>query len=472
MSAHAPSPQDLHYESLVGIGRRIHAGQLRSIDVTDALLARIEALQPRLHAFATVAADTAREAAREADREIAAGRVRGPLHGVPIAVKDLCDTAGIVTSAGMPLYRNRVPDRDATVIGRFKAAGAVLLGKLQMTEGAFSAHHPDIAAPVNPWRADLWPGVSSSGSGVALASGLCYGALGSDTLGSIRFPSTMNGVTGLKPTWGRVSRAGVFALAESMDHLGPMARSAEDAAALLAVIAGADPDDPTAAREPVPDYLAALDTPASTLRIGIDRAMIAAHAEPAVAAVCEAALEAFARLGARIVGVSFPDMGRMAEDALKQCVAECAVAHEATFDSDRHAYGPVLSSLIEAGRQVDAPTLVRIAARRAAFSGRVAAVFDDVDLVIMPAMNRASPSLADLAAQTSDLTARMARLFFTAPLDMSRNPTLTLPGGHTPEGMPVGFQIVGAHFDEARILGAGHAFQGCTGWHLRRPPQG
>jgi amidase len=458
------------FASLIDTGRDIQSGRVTSRAVTEAQLERIGRLQPRLNAYATIAAEQALLAADQADREIAAGSLRGPLHGVPIAVKDLADTAGIVTAGGMPLNRQRVPGRDATVIARFKAAGAVLLGKLQMTEGAFSAHHPDIAAPVNPWGAGLWPGVSSSGSGVATAAGLCYGSIGSDTLGSIRFPSTMNGVTGLKPTWGRVSRAGVLPLAESMDHVGPMARSAADAAALLAAIAGADPDDPTAARVPVPDYPGLLGAGVSGLRIGIDRALIAANAEPAVAAVTEAAAETFSRLGATVVDIRFPDMAPMAEDALTHCVAECALAHEATYPSRKSEYGPVLSSLIEAGLAVDARALLRVENRRAAFAGRVAAVFDEVDLVIMPAMNRAAPSLADLAAQTSDLPARMARLLFTAPFDMSRSPTLTLPGGQTDAGLPVGFQLVGAHFDEARILAAGHAYQEATDWHLRRPP--
>ncbi|MEZ5661558.1 MAG: amidase [Burkholderiaceae bacterium] len=457
------------YASLIEIGRRIQQRQITSLAVTEAMLARIEPLQPRLHAYATVAGESARQAAAQADEEIAAGRIRGPLHGVPIAVKDLADTAGIPTAGGMPLNRDRIPAQDATVIARFKAAGAVLLGKLQMTEGAFSGHHPDIDAPVNPWHEALWPGVSSSGSGVATAAGLCYGSIGSDTLGSIRFPCTMNGVTGLKPTWGRVSRAGVLPLAESMDHVGPMARSAADAAALLAAIAGADPADPTAAREPVPDYLRALQAGVGGLRIGVDRAAIGQHAEAAVGQVCDAAAAVFASLGVEIVPLQLPDMTQMAEDALQHCVAECALAHERTYPSQRDAYGPVLSSLIEAGLKVDARSLLRIENRRAEFTGRVQALFGQVDLLLIPAMNRAAPTLADLAAQTTDLAARMARLYFTAPFDMSRSPTLTLPGGQTAAGSPIGFQLVGGHFDEARLLAAGHAFQQSTDWHLRRP---
>ncbi len=457
------------YLTALDVARRIRAGELTSVQVTETLLARVADLDPRLHSYARVTGEHALAQARAADVEISAGKVRGPLHGVPIAVKDLCDTRGIITSAGMPLRRAHVPAADATVVARLQQAGTVLLGKLQMTEGAFSAHHPDIAAPVNPWGSGYWSGVSSSGSGVATASGLCFGSLGSDTLGSIRFPSTMNGITGLKPTWGRVSRAGVFPLAQSMDHVGPMTRSAADAAAMLQVIAGSDAADPTAAQVAVPDYLNALHTGVAGLRVGIDRQAISAIADADTAAATEEAITVLARLGATIHEVSLPDLLPVAQDALTHCLAETAVTHEPTFGSQPEAYGPVLASLIQAGRRVDAASLVKIGYRRAEFTGRVNALFDTVDLLLLPAMNRAASTLADLEKQVTDLGARHARLAFTAPFDMSRHPTLTLPGGATARGLPVGFQIIGAHFDEGRILAAGHAFQQATDWHQRHP---
>ena len=227
---------DLHYLSLDEVARRLKARKVSSVEATRAILDRIEALDPKLKSYATVTPERALQDAARLDAETAAGKSRGPLHGVPIAVKDLCNTAGVPTAAGMAIHRKHVPARDATVVARLKEAGAVILGKLQMTEGAYGAHHPTIEPPVNPWNAAYWTGVSSSGSGVATASGLCFASLGSDTGGSIRFPSTMNGLSGLKPTWGRVSRAGVFPLAESLDHVGPMCRSALDAALVLGVI--------------------------------------------------------------------------------------------------------------------------------------------------------------------------------------------------------------------------------------------
>src|SRR5438105_3237631 len=228
---------DLHYLSLDEAARRLKGRQLSSVELTKAILDRIEKLDPKLKSYATLTPERALADAARLDGETAAGTSRGPLHGVPIAVKDLCNTAGVATAAGMAIHRNHVPAKDATVVARLKRAGAVILGKLQMTEGAYGLHHPTIQPPLNPWNAAYWTGVSSSGSGVATAAGLCFASLGSDTGGSIRFPSTMNGLTGLKPTWGRVSRAGVFALAESLDHIGPMTRSALDCAIVLGVIA-------------------------------------------------------------------------------------------------------------------------------------------------------------------------------------------------------------------------------------------
>jgi amidase len=300
------SADDLCYADLVEVGQRIQTRRLSSVEVTQAVLGRIARLDGRLKSYATLTADLALAQAKQADAEIGRGTIRSPLHGVPIAVKDLCHTKGIPTAAGMAIHKDYRPERDATVVTRLREAGAVLLGKLQMTEGAFAQHHPSIVAPVNPWSAAHWTGVSSSGSGVATAAGLCYGALGTDTLGSIRFPSTMNGITGLKPTWGRVSRAGVFALAESMDHIGPMTRSAVDAAALLGVIAGADPNDPTATQDPVPDYLGGIGEGVRGLRVGIDRALITAGADADMVRAAEEAAAVLTQAGAVLREVNFP----------------------------------------------------------------------------------------------------------------------------------------------------------------------
>ena len=415
---------------LVEVGRRIQVGQLSSVEVTQAVLDRIARLDGRLKSYATLTAELALAQAAQADAEIARGAIRGPLHGVPIAVKDLCHTKGIPTAAGMMIYKDYRPDRDATVVTRLQEAGAVLLGKLQMTEGAFGPHHPSIDPPVNPWSAAHWAGRSSSGPGVATAAGLCYGSLGSDTLGSIRFPSTMNGVTGLKPSWGRVSRAGVFALAQSLDHVGPMTRSAADAAAILAAIAGPDPDDPTTVHEPVPDYLGGIGGGVRGLRIGIDHGLIAAGADADVQRASEDAAAVLTRMGALLHDVNLPSLDAVVRDGLALCRVEAAVAHEATYPSRAAEYGPALVRALEAGRTLDGLAVVKILLRREAFRGQLNALFRGIDLLIMPVMNVAAP-LADMTPAQSTPAASEARLRFTAPFNMSGHPTLTLPGDKT-----------------------------------------
>jgi amidase len=461
--------EELHFLDLCEVGRRIQKKYFSSVEVTKALIRRIERLDGVLRSYSTLTFGIALSQANEADSEIARGKVRGPLHGVPIAVKDLCNTKGIPTAAGMAIHKDYRPDQDATVVARLRDAGGVLLGKLQMTEGAFGQHHPSIDPPVNPWSAQHWTGVSSSGSGVATAAGLCFGSLGTDTLGSIRFPSTMNGLTGLKPSWGRVSRAGIFALAPSLDHVGPMTRSAADAAAMLGVIAGADPFDPTAVQSAVPDYLAVIDEGVRGLRIGIDRRLISEGADTDMVRSCEEAVSVLSGLGGQLKKINFPSPDDVVRDAIPLCGVEVAVVHEATYPSRAAEYGPLLTGLLEAGRALDGGTVIKILLRREAFRGRLNALFQEVDVLLVPAMNRAAPKLEDMTPARRTAAGTEARLRFTAPFNMSGHPTLTLPGGQTADGLPVGFQIVGRAMEEALVLRAGHAFQKATDWHTRRP---
>ena len=245
-----PATSDVHYLTLLDIGRRIASRDVSPVDLTERLLDRIGRIDPGLKSYATVMSEGAREAARAAEREIAGGKYRGPLHGVPIAVKDLCYTKGIRTMGGAAVRKDFVPDVDGTVVSKLRDAGAVLLGKLNLSEGAAAGYNPALDVPLNPWNPDRWPGMSSSGSGVATAAGLCYAAIGTDTGGSIRNPASANGVVGLKPTYGRVSRFGVLAMADSLDHVGPMARTVADVAIMFDSIAGHDPKDPTSLEAP------------------------------------------------------------------------------------------------------------------------------------------------------------------------------------------------------------------------------
>jgi len=460
---------DLHYLSLDEVARRLKARKLSSVEATKVILARIDTLDPKLKAYAIVTRDRALADAKARDAETAAGKSRGPLHGVPIAVKDLCNTEGVPTAGGMAIHRGNVPVKDATVVARLKQAGAVILGKLQMTEGAFGAHHPSIPAPLNPWNATYWTGSSSSGSGSATAAGLCFGSLGSDTGGSIRFPSTMNGLSGMKPTWGRVSRAGVFALADSLDHIGPMTRSSLDAAIMLGVIAGADADDPTAVPLAVPDYAGSIGAGVRGKRIGLPTNMTDVDADSQSA--LDGAVKALRAAGAEIVDIALPgDFNNGSRDWVALCAIETALAHEATYPSRAAEYGPVLAGLIEMGHRLSGLEIARLQLRRAALTGGLNKLLAGLDLLLMPVMGRAVWSLDALAAGGRDPESVAARLRYTAPFDLSGHPTLTLPGGMSKDGVPTGFQIVSRAFDEATILAAGHAYQQSTDWHLKRPP--
>lgn len=459
---------ELHYRELLDVAGAIQAGKLSSVEATRAQLDRIGRLDGRLKSYATLMADQALAAARAADAEIAAGKVRGVLHGVPIAVKDLCWTSDAPTAAGMTIHRDNRPTQDGTVVRKLRDAGAVILGKLQLTEGAYADHHPDIEPPVNPWNEDHWSGASSSGSGVATAAGLCYASIGTDTGGSIRFPSAANGCTGLKPTWSRVSRHGCFELAATLDHLGPMTRSAADAGAMLGVIAGADPKDPTASTEPVPNYLAGMKRGIRRLRVGVDRAWNA-RVDAATAAMMDDVLAAVADLGGELRDVVFPDAEQMVQDWFVQCGIEAAVAHEATYPSRAAEYGPGMKGLIELGRAQSALDHQHIVLRRLAFTGKVRALFDTIDLLVVPTTAIASPTKATMATLGEDPELISGLLRYTCPFDMSGNPTITLPAGFTASNTPIAFQFVAPHFAEDLLVRAGWAYQQATDWHRRHP---
>jgi len=461
----------MHSDEIAGLGltqlsARLRARELSPVEVTTAMLERIETLEPRLHAFVRVTADRAVADARRAEAEIGAGQWRGPLHGVPIALKDIIDTAGIPTEAGTKVLSGRTPDRDATVAARLAETGAVLLGKLALTEGAFSEHRPERPEPRNPWSPAHWTGVSSSGSGVAVAAGLAFGALGSDTGGSIRFPCSACGVTGLKPSWGRVSVHGVFPLAASLDHVGPMARSAEDCSALFDAIAGPDAADPTCLTTL---WSAEPGAEVRGLTIGIDRTILGTI-DPSVAAVVEAGAFALVAAGATLREVTLPPLEPFARGWAVTCGVEAAIHHAPYYDRASDDYGPALRGLIELGRNVPAGAYAELHQARLAFGGAMAQLHETVDLLVLPALPVPTPTLATLAQGGNDPEIVAAMLRFTAPFDYSGQPCLTLPGGCDAAGLPIGIQLVGPMVGEAKLLRAGRAFQNGTDWHRRRPP--
>ena len=463
---------DLHYLELTELAACIKARKISPLEVARAQLDRIAALDGELGSYVHVMAEAAMAQAEIAQAEIVAGQYRGPLHGVPIALKDLFWTKDFPTAAGTAVHRNFRPDQDASVVRRLKEAGAVVLGKLQLTEGAYSDHHPSVTPPKNPWNADYWPGISSSGPAVATAAGLCYGSLASDTGGSIRWPCAANGLTGLKPSWGRVSRYGVFELAATLDHVGTIARSAADAGTMLGIIAGRDPNDPTAVFDPVPDYLAAIEHDVPGLRIGLDAKWNSDGVDVATQRVLGEAIEALRALGASIVDVRFPDVKQTVADWVPNCAVEAAVAHEATYPARKDEYGPVLASVIETGRALSGLDYQKILLRRLELRGRIASLFETIDLLLIPVHPFPPLTLAMIRTlgEQPDLIARLQE--YTCPFDMTGHPTITLPGGFSATGLPIAFQLVAANLDEATLVRAGAAFQRVTFWHRHHPALG
>lgn len=463
---------DIHYLSLVDLSEKLRDRELSCAEVTRHMLARIDTLDGGLRSYATSMADIAVAQAAEADREFARGEYRGILHGIPFGLKDLCATKDAPTHVGSIANRNWNPGVDCTVVEKLRSAGAVFLGKLQMTEGAYGVHHPDIAQPINPWHADYWTGVSSSGSGVATAAGLCFGSLGTDTGGSIRSPSNCNGVTGIKQTWGRVSRAGAFALSESLDHIGPLARSVADCVAILGIIAGHDPNDPTSLIEPVPDYLAEIEQPPNAMVVGFDETYCSDGVDPQITAMIFEAVEVLRQQGIEIRPVTVPVMEEMVTGWEKFCGVETAIFHEEFYPARKEKYGPVLSGLIEIGRKTTGMEYAKLQIGRQKYAGQLAMLFQDIDCFFSPALPYLTPTLEFMNDVCADPDAEdLLRLIaFTSPYDMSGSPTLSLPGAIDSDGLPLGFQLIGPHLGEVKLARVGHAFQRETNWHKCHPP--
>jgi amidase len=462
---------ELCTKNLTEVSALIKKKEVSPVALTQAVLDRIAALDGKLYSYLTVTSDLALQQARAAEQEIARGTYRGPLHGVPIAVKDLCYTKGIRTTCSSFILADWKPDYNATVVERLGNAGAVLLGKLGMTEFALAGYHPTIHPPVNPWAADRWPGASSSGSGVATAASLCFGSLGSDTGGSIRFPSASCGIVGVKPGYGRVSRYGVFPLGESLDHIGPMTRSVADAAVILRAIAGFDPKDPTTRRVTVRDYLDLLNfNGAKGLRIGLDERYCTQEVDPQVSKAVLATTTTFKELGAEIKEVKFAVSDADLDDWFTICAAETAAAHEKWFPARANDYGPTFRAFLEEGVKVRGIDYVNATVRRQFVRRTLDDLFQTVDLLLCPSMSSLPPQLKDFSP-TAVLSREATRglLRHTAPFDLTGNPTISVPCGFSSEGLPMSLQLVGRYDEEGLIMQAAHAYEQATEWHKRQP---
>jgi amidase len=441
---------DLVFLSIEELAPRIRSGAVSPVALAEMMLERIERLDPELHAYATVTADMARGAARKAEEEICAGRYRGSLHGVPIAVKDLIDVAGVTTRCGSPMRRNAIAAADAEVVARLREAGAVILGKLALAEFALSGYHPNEPVPVNPWASDRWSGASSSGSGVAVSAGLCFAALGTDTGGSIRFPAAANGVVGLKPTRGSVSTDGVFPLAPSLDHVGPLARSAGDCAILLSAIrsgfAPPAPEEPSVVLE--------------GLRIGIDRAYNRTGVEPAVSAGLDAALQLFADGGAKLVEIELAPIREGADLWMAVTAQEALEVHRADWPARAEEYGASFRSLLDFASTSPRDVRRRGEEASARIRSALARAFEDSDLIACPSMISLPPPVSIFSAQAVlPPEAIAAVLPFTAPFNFAGNPAIAFPCGLSAEGLPLSAQLVAPAGGESLLVRAARAYE-------------
>lgn len=462
-------PADLHYLEMHELSLLIRSGKLSPVEVTKAQLARIEALDSDLYSYARVTAEIALQQAQDAEDELAQGICRSPLHGIPVAFKDLIDTAGVIKAAGMPLHAKRIPEQDATVVSRLREAGVVMLGKLQMTEGAFALHHLDIVAPNNPWSAQHWVGASSGGAGAATATGLCYASIGSDAGGSIRFSRAANGLTGLKPTWGRVSRYGAMEMAASLDHIGPITRSARDALFLLSTMSGHDPLDPTSAPS-VCLEVPSVDSSFKGLTVGVDLNWLSNGVDPVIQKALEQIINIVFASGGKVKKIQMPDTRAVSGNWEAHCGVQTAVAHAATYPKHAAEYGPALSRLIDGGRQLSGMDYQRILLEGQGFNGAMDALLYNVDVVLAPVQPYAAPTREQLANLAQDPEANRRLIQFTAPFNVSGHPCLSFPIGHTVSGMPIGGQFISRKGGDATLCRAGMAVQQESDWHQMRPP--
>jgi aspartyl-tRNA(Asn)/glutamyl-tRNA(Gln) amidotransferase subunit A len=466
--------QDLGWLEIAELGPLLRERRISPVEVTDAYLSRIERLDPTLNSYIRVMPDAARAAAREAEAEIMAGRWRGPLHGVPLGVKDLFDIAGLPCTMGALILRDNVPSVDATCVARLKEAGAILLGKHNLHEFAFgiTSENPHFGAVHNPWQPERVPGGSSGGTAAAVAAGLCAGGLGSDTGASIRAPASFCGIVGLKPTYGRVSRAGALPLAWSLDHVGPMARSVADCALLLQAIAGPDPRDPSASAEPVPDYSAELGRGLDGLRIGVPREHFFELVEPGVERRVREAIATFEqRLGARVCEVSLPHTSH-AQAAGNVIMSSEAAAWHATWLRERpQEYGSDVLLRIRGGLLVRATEYLNSQQMRTLIQQEFSAAYQQVDVVVAPTV----PLVAPLIGRTFEpggpfnVAPRSIANRATVPCNLTGAPAISVPCGFS-DGLPVGLQIMGPAFSEARVLRVAAAYEAVCDWRRQHPP--
>jgi aspartyl-tRNA(Asn)/glutamyl-tRNA(Gln) amidotransferase subunit A len=459
--------------SLVAVAKAIADKKVSSREVTRSCLHRIAQWQPRLNAFMAIESEQAMAAADEADAALARGNNRGPLHGVPLAHKDMYYEAGKVVTCGSLIRRDFVPKTTSTALQRLKDAGTVRLGSLQMVEFAYgpTGHNAHYGAVHNPWNVEHITGGSSSGSGSAVAARLTYAALGSDTGGSIRMPAHFCGITGLKTTVGRVSRAGAMPLSQSLDTVGPLAQTVEDCALLLGLMAGADPEDPTASTRPVPDYMEATRGSVKGFRIGVPTAFYVDDLDTEVARVLDETIATLKKQGAEIVQVELPDQRQLTAACQLVLAAEAAAFHKRWMIERPQDYGPQVLMRLQNGLAIPAVSYLEAMRWRGPALAAYLAAVAGTDAVLAPVAPVPAPTIAESDVGNSDgaeaVIQRLTR--FTRPVNYLGLPSLSIPTGFSRNGLPVGMQLIGRAFDETTLLQIGAAFQRATDFHARVP---
>lgn len=440
----------------------LRARRFSAVELAAAAIARIDRLNPTLQAFITITADRALHAARQADAELAAGRDRGPLHGIPVAVKDLFLTRGVRTTCGSKVYENFVPHIDAAVVERLAAAGAVLLGKLNMHELAYgvTSANPHFGPVRNPWNTEHSPGGSSGGSGAAVAARIAYAAMGSDTGGSIRIPAAFCGTVGLKPTYGRVSRHGALPLAWSLDHMGPLTRSVRDAAIVLNAIAGHDRRDQTSSRHPVVDYLPEEGCSIRGLRVGFPENFYFERLDAGVESSVRGAIARAESLGAVVKPVQVPDVEALNAVARVILLAEASAIMEPHLEH-RHRFGPDVLALLDQGRLLPATDYINAQRLRRQMRREFDKLWSEVDCLITPTTPSTAPRIGENTIRLGgrDEDARLATTRLVRGINALGLPALSMPCGLGASGLPIGLQIIGPAFEEALILRIGAALE-------------
>ena len=465
---------ELCYSSAGVLSRLIQRKEVSPVEVIEAHLARIEATEPVLNSFITLLPEEARAAARRAEEDIQAGNYKGPLHGIPVGLKDLYNTGGVRTTSGSRIFDNFIPERDCTVAARFREAGAILLGKLNMHQFAYgpTGENPDYGHMHNPWNPELVTGGSSGGSGSAAAAGQCTITTGSDTGGSIRIPASLCGIVGLKPTYGLVSRHGLTPLSWSLDHPGPMVRTVEDAALAMNAIAGYDPNDVASARVDIPDYTSALSNDVRGLRIGVPKEYFEAPLDPQVAQSVHDAIAVLESLGAVVTQVSLPMFQDSQAISSAILMAEASAVHRDLLAREGEKLYPPIRLRLEAGLFISAADYLRAQQGRALFDRQARQLLDQVDLLAGPTEPVTAPRLLAERVQVGEeevgTTAALTQ--YTRPYNITGFPAISIPCGFSDTGMPIGLQLAGRPFDELTVLRAAHAYEQATDWHRRRPP--